>query len=808
MLRNFIQTVVRNVKHNKLLTSIQMSGLILGLTTSFPIYLFIMNELSFDRYHEKADQIYRITQEKRNEGGLSHTTLTPNPLAPEVKSVFSEVIDAVRINQIHRKVTVRYKNNRFREDRFILTDPSFFRIFSFPLIKGNPETVFQNPLTVVITEAMAEKYFGPEDPIGRMLQCDERIDLEVVGVMKNIPSNSHFHCDFIVSFTAADMIYWKDFSTDRTQSSVRTYLLVQEQSDVEILETKLQEFVHDFMAPVIRQYESMIDQIPGGKDPFIFNLHLQPLKRIHLHSHFSSEFEPNFSVIYIILYASACAIILLLASMNFINLTIARSVQRVKEIGLRQVLGAQRKHIFTQFWIEAFLFCMTALVLSLVIIVGFWPYMMKIYGAELILNTNTMWLGLIGAVFVICVISLVSGVYPANTISRGSPVAMANRPFHPLVRQSARKILIIIQFAVSIILIVSTCVLNRQIKYITRKDLGFRRKDMLVIPMESDRVTRKYRTLKSDLMRHSNILGITGSSNLLSRVYASTPVWWEGAREDESVRIQKLYVDNDFTEIFGLRIVEGSTFPSGQPTVRNRDFLLNEEARRIFGWSSAVGKKIAWFHERKEPGLVIGVFGSFHFRSLHQQIEPLVLQRGEQFDYMYILIDGGRISETLEWIQQRWRTLFADRPFEYFFLDEHIENMYQSEYRLHRIFQFASYLAVLIASMGLFGITLYTAERRTRECAIRKVLGAGPISLFRLYSGEYLRLILVAHLSAGPVAWMVMRRWLNQFAYRITFDTGIFLYAALLIIGVTLSITTYNLWKIVFTNPVNTLKYE
>lgn len=805
---NFI-LFLRGLRRRRVYSLIHISGLSIGMACVLLIFLFVRHEMSFDRYHEYADRIFRITMESQEQDRTSHTTLTPNPLAPELLAVFPEIQSAVRINDVHQKVKIQYNDRTYLEDGFILADPSIFDIFSFSLMRGDAARVLESPFSVVISETAAEKYFGDEDPVGKSLNCENRFDFEVTGVMEDIPENSHFRCDFIAPFSCADEVYWRGYSADRTQSSVRTYVHLREDVDPKHVEEKLPEFVETFLASIIQNLGARIERIPGGAASLAFELHLQPLTSIHLHSHLSSELEPNYDIRYIILYSAVAVIVLLVACINYINLSTALSSTRAREIGLRKSIGGRRKQLVGQFMVEALTVSFAALALASVWSALFLPVFNTFIGAQISLRALLDPQVFIGLLLFAMLVGAASGSYPALYVSAFRPMDVMSGRVKLLSKRPLHAALVVFQFTISLVLIAASLTVSRQCDYIAEKKLGFDKEHVVVLPMERRDVLRRYAAFKHELLKHSDIQGVTGSSNVLSRVYSSTPIWWEGAREGESFRIQKLFVDTDFIDFFDIELIDGRGLSEGFSALTPGDFILNRSAAARFGWEDPIGKRLAWAYSMEEQGEVIGVIKDFHFRSLHETLEPLVLlPGGGAFRTMYVKLASGRISETLAWIEGAWGRFFHGQPFEFFFLDEDIERMYDSEIKLGRLFRLFSFLAVAIACLGLFGLTAYTTMRRSKEIGIRKVLGASSRDIFAHLCKDTVKMVSVASLFAWPAAYYVLSQWLRQFAYRIDLGFGIFAMSAFLVLGIAIFAVGYESYKAATADPVDAIRYE
>ncbi len=807
MFKNYLKVALRNIVRLKEYSFINILGLSIGMASFILIFLFVRYEMSYDSYHEKAERIYRVSKEDAVTGKKS--AITPNPMAPELAREIPEITHAVRINDVHSKLLVSYQNRSFKEEHFILADPEVFQVFSFPLVKGDPDNVLGDKFSVVITEEMAEKYFGREEPVGKVLHVDKQFDFMVTGVMKDIPRNSHFRCDFLASFACADDLYWKGFSEDRTQSSLHTYILLQKGASVSGLEQKLKGFARRFMQPVIQEYAPLEDQIPGGLASLRLNLFLQPVMRIHLHSHLFAELSANYDIRYIYIFSAIAFFILVISCVNFTNLTTACSTRRLKEIGMRKVLGARRSQLIKQFITESVVMALIGLLLAVVILAVLQPVFHPLMGGDILSRasrTGSVWLILI---LLAVMVGTASGSYPAFFVSAAQPVSSLKGSLLFRSKKIFRSFLVVFQFVITIGLIFSTLVISRQLHYLKNKKLGFQKEHVIVLPLENRFELSRFPLIKNELLKNPQIIGIAGASNILSRVYSSSPFWWEGAQEGDSMRVEKLFVDHDFIDIFGIKILQGRNFSEDVDSDQEKAFIINEAAAKAFGWESPLGRKLAWAQKREEKGIVIGVIENFHFRSLHQKIQPLILvPGGDFFNNMYIKVHNKRVPSALSLIQKTCRQFFPERPVEYFFLDDDIDKMYKSETVMGQLFWYVSGLAIFIACLGLFGLISFSTEQRTKEIGIRKVLGSSVFGIVNLLSKEFFRLLVLANLITWPLAYYLMHNWLQNFAYRVDISILSFVLSALATLIVALFTLSFRTVRSARASPADALRYE
>ena len=800
MIKNWLKIALRNMRRHKLYSIINLFGLAVGMACFLLIALHIAAELSYDKFHLKAGQIYRVTYEINLLDSTSHTAQTPAPLGPAMIRDYPEVENATRFF-ILKDTLVTRKEKRFYEN-ILFGDRNFFDVFTFPLLKGNPDTALVEPNSMVLTETMAEKYFGNEDPLDKVLILNGNRDFRVTGILKDIPRNSHFHFDFLVPFAAGFrnkkmMGYWGNIFC-------YNYLLLEEDASPVELENKLPDFAMKYIGGNFKDFfGDKLDQVPS-----MYIFHLQPIEKIHLYSHLDSEIEPNSSGAYIYIFSAIAFFILLIACINFMNLSTARSSVRAKEIGMRKVIGARRGELIKQFLGESLFLSFLSLILAVVLIKFFLPFFNSLSGKELSLSLvghGTFFAVLIGTfVFV----GILAGSYPAFLLSAFIPVEVlkgkkGSKIPVPLIRTG----LVILQFTISIILIVGTIIIHNQMSYLRNKNLGFDKEHLITIADQNRRLWRKYEAFKGELMKDPDILAVSGSSGLPSGIFSKSTIVPENVPSYESALMPIMSVDYDFIKTYGIELVSGRNFAKEFSTDLGGAYIINEAAEERFGWDSPLGKTLTDTGGIK--GKVIGVVRNFHFNSLHHGIEPLALFiNPKSFRYYTLRIRSQNIPRSIAHLEETWKKFAPNRPFTYAFLDDQINRFYQSEQRLNQIFLYFSVLAIFIACLGLFGLTSFTAEQRTKEIAIRKVMGASVPSLINLVSREFIKWIIAANILAWPLSYFALNRWLQNFAYRTGIGFGIFLLAAILSFVIALLTVSYQSLKAAVSNPVDSLRYE
>ncbi len=792
MIKNYIKIALRNLIKHKAFSVINISGLAIGMACCLLIIIFVQDELRYDRFHDKAGRIYRLTSEWSQRGIIANYPLIFSGVPPILQNEFSEVLNFVRFDP-RLNVLISSGDKKFYEERLFYTDASVFEVFTFPLVKGDPETALKEPYSIVLTGNMAEKYFSGEDPVGQTLMIDNEHDYKVTGILKKIPRNSHIRFDFLASMAtleAQDPRYGKLWAWN-----CYAYLLLPEDYSYLDLVKKLPDF--------IRRHR-------GEKAVEAYTFSLQPLTSIHLHSHLGSEIEPNGDIRYVYIFSVIAFFILLIACINFMNLSTARSANRAKEVGVRKVLGADRIRLAKQFLGESLFLSLMALPAAVALVEFFLPAFNALTGKDLRIDyfgNSVVFIGLIG---ILLFVGLISGSYPAFFLSTFRPAEVLKGKLKAGSGSMLfRKVLVVVQFSVSIVLIAGTMIITNQLDFIRNKKLGFDKEQVLVMPVSRSGIGQNFEAFKRELLQNPSVESVCGSTSLPSLLPTRSVFIPEGIEEGERLTLRNVLVDHDFIKTFGLEILEGRDFSRDFATDREEAFVVNEAAVKEFGWDSAVGKRLIDLEGPK--GRVVGVVRDFHFRSKHQKIEPLILSLLPSSRFVYFVsvkMKSSNISDTLAFLKRKWNAFSPGWPLEYFFLDDNFDRMYKSEDRLRQVFMTFTSLAIFIACLGLFGLAAFTAEQRTKEVGIRKVLGASVPGVVLLLSKEFMKWVLIANVIAWPVAYFAMSRWLQNFAYRVSIGWAVFIAAAVLALGVALFTVGFQAAKAALANPSDALRYE
>jgi putative ABC transport system permease protein len=788
MLKNYLKIAFRNMKRHKGYAFMNILGLAVGMACCILILLYVQYELSYDRYHTDADHIYRILISK--EGFIDQPFAgSPPGLASALKDSFPEVIDAARVKK--EVTSVRNKGRFFREDRFYFVDPDFLEIFNFPLLSGNPQTALEKPLSLLLTSDMARKYFGDEDPVGRVVSCNtygQPVDYHVTGVLENVPDNSHFHFDFLSPLSSLGVLRGEGYISSWDNNAFKTYLRIAEGSFPQELEAK-------------------VEALLAGKISWRPDITLENIKDIHLLSRANPdmELEPNSDVRYLYYFSAIALFIMFIACFNYINLATANSALRATEIGIRKVVGAQRRQIARQFFCEAVLLSLMAILIAVLLAGLFLPTFRSLIGSEL----NTPWSNLVdmaGVLGIMLFTGIVSGVYPALYLSSSRPVFVLKR--RPCAggkkRPSFRNTLVVFQFAISAALIVSTVAIAKQLHYIQNKKMGFN-KDYVLTAFIGDRSLRENNgPLKAELMNHPDILAASTSSGLLTDIGWGVGPDWEGKPQDQNPMFFKLGVDYNFLDLYEMEIVDGRKFSREYATDEKEAVLFNETALRMTGWEDPIGKRF-------DDGTAVGIVKDFHFEPLREPIKPIffrVITDSDTSFFISVKIKSEDIPAALAYIDKTWKKFSPDYPFSYTFVDSAVANLYRSEQRIGRAFGYFSLIAIFVACLGLFGLTYFTVEQRTKEIGIRKIMGASVPEIMMMLSFDFAKLVILANIIAWPAAYYFANRWLEGFAYRTALGPWIFLLTGIVTLIITLMTIGIQSVKAATANPADSLRYE
>lgn len=812
MILNYLKVAFRSITRNKLTSFINIAGLALAMTCCLLIYLFIKDELSYDRYNANANNIYRVTRNFLSQDGtvnlhLGH--LAP-PFGPLLKNDFTDIKEVARVLQYNVLFAIEENGERkisFNESNTFLAEPSVFNIFSIPILQGDVKSALQRPFTVMISEKMAEKYFGNQNAQGKHLKADNQLDLEITGVFQSLPDQSHWHPDFLVSFSTLndDNIYGRrNLETNWGNNSFATYILVNDQFDAKKVQAEFPSFIDRHMGQ-----EAAANNYPMPST--WTNLFLQPLTDIHLRSHLDSEVEANGNINNVYMMGVIGLFIILIACFNFVNLSTARATKRAKEVGLRKVVGAFKNQLIVQYLSESILVALFALCVAIALTAFSLEWLNDFTGKSLQLNLITHASVITSIIVATVFIGTVAGIYPAFIISGYKPaLTLKGQQGSAKGKSSVRQILVVAQFATSIVLIIATAVIFQQLNFMNNRDLGYAKDQVITLSYFSDGLQNSYDAFYNELTKNSAIKNVARSS----RVPTGRLLDSQGAQIQKGdtlastdVVIKNVRVDHAFFDTYGISLVSGRNFSKEIKTDDSLAFILNETAVKMIGWTNeeAPGKVLQYGDVK---GQVIGVVKDFHFESLHEPIVPTVFHFSPFANDISVAIAGNNMKEGLTHIEKVWKEFLPQRPFEYSFLSDQYRQLYEKEQKQSQLFIVFSGLAIFIASLGLFGLATFNTLQRIKEIGIRKVLGASVPNILKLLSREIIILIVIANFIAWPVAWYFMNQWLGGFAYRVDISVGIYFLAAFIAIGIALVTVSTQTIRAAMTNPASTLRNE
>jgi putative ABC transport system permease protein len=793
MFKNYLKITVRNIKKNKGYSFINIFGLAIGMACCILILIWVKDEWSFDRFHANADAIYRVTEHQYDSSGdYFPVAVTPWPLAEGLKNDLPEIAESARLRIVSWGL-ISYKDKKFYEKDFVAVDPSFLKMFSFPLVKGDLSTALTEPHTVLITRETAARYFGSEDPIGKVLTFHNVYDLKVTGLLEDVPHNSHIKFDFLVPFASI----LRDFGWADTwwTNNYTTYVQLVDNTSLQQVSEK------------VSSYLKKINPETGTK------LLLQPLTDIHLRSDYAIDLYGNTEnkAIYVYAFSVIALFVLLIACINFMNLSTARSEKRSKEVGLRKVVGASRNNIITQFYGESLFMTILAFFAALVLVYLLLPAFNNVSGKQLTLESMKEPAFLLGLLGIMLVIGLASGSYPAFVQSSFKPVdsikGLGLKISPKSGKSTLRRTLVVIQFTLSVILIVGTSIVYRQIQHMLNKELGYEKESIVYFAKRSNLRTQ-YDAFKSELLRDSNIAGVTSSSDVPTYSVHSTGAFsWEGKNPETHFLIHQFSVDHDYIQTFNMHIIAGRDFSREFPAdASTQSFIVNETAVKAMGLENPVGSK---FQLYDNEGQIVGVVEDFHYKSLQTAIEPLVLRIEPGRDsYVFVKVRSEQMKEALASIRRVHDSFNPEFPLEYSFLDESIDRLYDSEQKTKNIFNYFTLIAIFISCLGLYGLAAYMAQQKTKEIGIRKVLGASVMNITTGLSKEFVLLVCLANAIAWPVAYYVMNRWLQHFASRTGLSVWTFILSGLAALFIALLTIFYQSIKAATANPAKSLRYE
>jgi len=803
MIKNYLKIALRNIMKHKGISFINIVGLAIGISCSVLILLFVTNELSYDKFHKKADRIYRLAVRAFIGDTKINQTYSSSQTFRMLLEDFPEIEAGVKFLNLGRTPVIPDEKT-FYESNFFAVDSTFYDVFSIPLIHGNPETVLKDPNTMVLSKNTSLKYFGDINVVGKVIKVDFSsyggiVDFKITGVSENVPNNSHFHYDLLVSSASFPTFI---NNTGWSANNFITYLLLQEGTSQEWFDEKLKEFTRKHMGE-----ERFDEWIAQGN---YWEYFLQPITEIHLNSDLNGEFEANGNKTYVYIFSVISIIILLIACINFMNLSTAKSSLRAKEVGLRKVVGSNRNKLISQFLSEAVLLSFISLALGIIIVECLLPVYRNLIGRQLDIHYFDNFVVIPSLLALGLIVGVISGSYPAFFLSSFKPVSVLRGNTGSSKGSSLlRNILVIFQFAISIFLIIGTLVIYQQLKFFQNIKLGFNKEQVLVI-RNPGALGNNFTPFKEVLRNYSNVVGVSGSNTLPGRSFSNIGFGAEGV--EKSFTLNLCVCDYDFLKTLKLEMAQGRFF-SREFSTDLHAAILNEKAVKLLGWENPVGKKINNWSRNRGNFTVVGVIKDYHYESLHQEIRPQALFLSGGYyqnieSYISVRLNTENISETVKYVGSTWNDFAPGKPFEYSFLDEDYDNLYVNEKQTRKLFTIFSLFAIFIACLGLFGLASFSADQRTKEIGIRKVLGASVPRIVNILNKNFIKWVLIANLIAWPAAWFIMNSWLQNFAYRIKLSWWMFILAAVLALLIALITVSFQAVKAALKNPIDSLRYE
>lgn len=776
MIKNYLIVALRNLKKNKIYSFINIIGLAIGIACTILLLQWVQDELSYDRFHENTDNLYVATFSNGSK-------VTPTALSGFLKAEYPEIVNTSRFRGLGRNL-MRYDDKETMEDGGIMADPAFLEMFTVPFIHGDPTTALNQPNSIVLSQMIAEKHFGDKTPIGEILRLDS-FDLKVTGIFENYPHNSHIQFEYIVPLALSQQ-WWNNNLNTWVVNNLRTYVQLQNNTPSSIVDKKISD--------VVERHRHQDKR----------SLSLQPIIRLHLY---------NFTgggglIVYVYMFSAMAFFILLIACINFMNLTTAKSAARAKEVGMRKTVGAQKTDIIRQFFSESMLLTVISSLFGVIIVVLFLPVFNSLTGKHFTIEFLSKMSTVSGIVGIIFITGIIAGSYPALFLSHFQPIKVLKGTISAGVKSALfRKILVVTQFSLSIFLILGTLIIYGQLNYMRNRELGFDKENIIYTSIGS-RFRQNIETIRTEMLRNPNILNLTLTNIAPYRWNTNAgigDVHWEG-KTNQAVKMVVTSVDYDYLETFKLKIVQGRFFSKEFSTDVSDAYVINEAAVKAMEMDSPIGKELRIWNL---SGKIIGVVKDYHFESLHSEIIPMAMRiLPNWFANVCIRIDPNNIPAALSFIEEKWKEIHPEYPFEYSFLDDTIISQYRSEKDVGRIFKYFTFLAIFISCLGLFGLALYTTEQRTKEIGIRKVLGASVPRLTLLLSKEFIKWVLLANVIAWPAAWYIMSKWLQSFAYKTDIGLWTFVLSGILALSISVVTVSFQTIKVAIANPVESLRYE
>ena len=801
MLRNYFKVAFRNILRDKFYASINVLGLALGITCSLLILIYVTDELSYDAFHEKSERTYRLTEVIETEGSGENSSSVPFPVGPTLQQDFPDFIEAqlrmFNFQSPHLLIANKENNREFNEKNVMFVDSTFLEIFDFELAEGDPATALDAPRSVLLTERTAKKYFQDEDPIGKILRIQDQQDLMVTGILKNPPKNVHFEFELLVSFSSLKDFYGGNYPQTWYWNPCWTYVVLKDNVKPSDMEAVFPDFIQKYFPPFIAQDTKMI---------------LQPLEDIHLKSDLEFEIQKNSSESNIYVFSIIGAFILFIASINYMNLSTAKSVKRAKEVGMRKTLGGLRGQLINQFLIESMVITLLAVILSVALVALSLPQFNAFADKAVTMSRLSDPLILGGLALITILVGVGSGIYPALVLSSFSPIQSLRGTNLKGKGALLRKGLVILQFSLSIVMIIGTMIAINQLDYLRQSDTGFQKDNIVYISALRTPIAQNYKAFKDDILGSNDVINVTAVQDVLGAYHQGDNFRFEGMEQSKLFSV--FWMRHDFVETFDLEMVAGRSYREHIVTDDTSALIINEAMVNQLGWEveEAVGKR---YQYNQFNGSVVGVVKDFNFVPKHEGIRPLVLQLRNQpgafnllIKYIAVKVNGQNIPQTLSYLEEKWKSFVPSHPFDYFFLEDELNKQYVDEDKLSKVAGVFSILAIVVACLGLFALASFMTEQRRKEIAVRKVMGSSAKSIVFLLSSDFTKLIGLSFLIAAPLAYIFVKNWLQSFAYQIDINWFVFIGAGLATLVIALLTITYQSIRAASQNPTKSLNYE
>ncbi len=799
MFRNYLLSSIRSLIHQRGITVINILGLAIGLTASALIILYIIHELSFDRFHENHERIYRVAVRGEISGQQLDVAVTSPPFGPAMTSDYPEIVDYTRMDFRDQKVLLSFEEQNHYVDDVIFADSSFLKIFSIPLLSGDPHTALHVPGSILLSETTARNFFGERDPVGSALTYNNQENLTITGVFQDYPENSHMSFNCMISFSSIPAWRGQEFMDAWGSLGIYTYILTRQGSDIDELKRKIPGFLQKYMG----------EDMEGSS--IVFEPYLQNLADIHLQSSLMAEIQPNGNMTNIYTLSAIIIFILILASINFMNLSTARSAKRAREVGIRKVVGCDRTKLIVQFLGESVLISLVSLVLTIFLIEISLPVFNNITGKQLDMNYILNWQLSLGFILLAVIIGILSGSYPAFYLSSFKPVKVLQGKIKAASSNKLlRNILVFIQFTVSVALMTGTFIIYKQLQYVNQKELGFSRENVILISLRNQEIQEKAAIVKEGFMNLPGIQACALTNGHPGGELSGTGYFPDGFGDTDPWLIFGFDADPDFIEnTMNMNIIEGRNI-SRDFSTDSTAVLINETLLGKLGWEDPIGRLIHGDREDKMSYRIVGVIRDFHNQSLHEKINPVMIKFLTGMPrYLLVKTESENVPEILEAMEGTWNTINPETPFDFQFLDDNFERFYDFEQKLGRILTWFTFFAFFIAALGLFGLSSFAAEQRTKEIGIRKAMGSSVTSLIMILSWDFARPILPAILISAPLTyWLIKRLYLQNFEYQTDINIWIFVYSGLAALLIALITVNLQITKTATSNPVNALRYE